>query len=166
MTVKEFENNFKHLYLPLGMYAMRLVDDADDAEDIVEETFIKAWQIVSDGETIQNFKAFMYRAVRNSCISFLRHRKDNASIEEIPEISEETIDTSEIDAKIWAAIDKLPEKCREIFLMSKRDGLSNEDIAEELGLSINTVKVQMSKAFSRLRDTLSPNHKPFFLPFL
>lgn len=166
MTLKEFENNFKHLYLPLGMYAMRFVDDADDAEDIVEEAFIKAWQIVATGDTIANFKAFMYRATRNSCISFLRQKKENARIEEIPEISEETIDTSETDAKIWIAIDNLPDKCREIFLMSKRDGMSNEEIAEELGLSINTVKSQMTKAFSRLRNTLSPGHKPFFLPFL
>ena len=84
----------------------------------------------------------------------------------IPDVGEEEIDTSFRDARIWKAIDKLPEKCREIFLMSKRDGLTNEEIADELGISIKTVKNQMTKAFSRLREALSDGHKPFFLPFL
>lgn len=84
----------------------------------------------------------------------------------IPEISEENIDTSVRDARIWKAIDNLPEKCREVFLMSKRDGLTNEEIAEEMGISVKTVKNQMTKAFSRLREALSDGHKPFFLPFL
>ncbi|MDE7024831.1 MAG: sigma-70 family RNA polymerase sigma factor [Paramuribaculum sp.] len=87
-------------------------------------------------------------------------------IEYIPEISDEVLDTSVRDAKIWRAIDKLPEKCREVFLLSKRDGLSNEEIAEELGISVQTVKNQISKEFSRLRKVLSSGHKPFFLPFL
>ena len=81
-------------------------------------------------------------------------------------LTEEDVDTAERDARIWAAIDKLPERCREIFLLSKRDGMSNEEIADELGLSVKTVKNQLTKAFSRLRDALAPGHKPFFLPFL
>ena len=84
----------------------------------------------------------------------------------ISEICEEVIDTSFRDARIWKAIDELPEKCREIFLMSKRDGLTNAEIAEEMNISIKTVKNQMTKAFARLRESLSTGHKPFFLPFL
>ncbi|MBD5355854.1 MAG: RNA polymerase sigma-70 factor [Bacteroides sp.] len=166
MTVKEFELQFRKLYLPLGMYALRIVDDADDAEDIVEDTFLKTWQTIEEGKEIDNFRAFIYRTVRNECISFLRGKKDTIGPEHIPEIDEETVDTSERDAKIWRAIDDLPEKCRDIFLMSKRDGLSNEEIATELNISIKTVKNQMTKAFSRLREALSDGYKPFFLPFL
>jgi RNA polymerase sigma-70 factor (ECF subfamily) len=81
-------------------------------------------------------------------------------------VCEEIIDTSFRDARIWKAIDELPEKCREIFLMSKRDGLSNAEIADEMNISIKTVKNQMTKAFTRLRESLSTEHKPFFLPFL
>ncbi len=148
------------------MYALRIVDDADDAEDLVVETFLKTWHQVEEGGEIDNFKAFLYRAVRNECISFLRRKKETVGVEFIPEVDEETVDTSERDAEIWKAIDQLPEKCREVFLLSKRDGLTNEEIAEELGISIKTVKNQMTKAFSRLREALSSGHKPFFLPFL
>lgn len=166
MTIREFEIFFRRLYLPLGMYALRIVNDADDAEDIVEETFMKAWQTLSTGTEIRNFDSYIYRCVRNECVSFLRARKDLETSDTIPEVSEETIDTSVRDARIWAAIDRLPDRCREIFLMSKRDGLSNEEIAGELNISIKTVKNQMTKAFARLRESLSTGHKPFFLPFL
>ncbi len=99
-------------------------------------------------------------------MSFLRRKTDFEDIDSVPEISDEVIDTSVRDAKIWKAIDSLPEKCREVFLMSKRDGFSNQEIADELGISIKTVKNQMTKALSRLREALSTGHKPFFLPFL
>lgn len=166
MTEREFEAHFRRLYLPLGMFALRIVDNADDAEDIVEDTFMKAWQAISGGTEIDNFNSYIYRSVRNECVSFLRRKRELEDIDSIPEISEEIIDTSFRDARIWKAIDELPEKCREIFLMSKRDGFSNAEIAEELGISINTVKNQMAKAFTRLRESLSTRHKPFFLPFL
>lgn len=166
MTIREFEIQFRRLYLPLGMYALHIVENIDDAEDLVEDSFLKAWERIETGEKIDNFKAFMYRIVRNSCISFLRTRKQFVGPEAIPELDEEIVDTSVRDAKIWQAIDRLPEKCREVFLLSKRDGMSNEEIAEELGISVKTVKNQITKAFSRLREALSGAHKPFFLPFL
>lgn len=167
MRVSEFERWFKLLYLPLGMYALRLLDDADAAEDAVHDAFMKVWERVGDdGCDILNFRAYLYRAVRNECIAYLKNIRDKAPETEFPDVAEEEIDTSFRDARIWKAIDGLPEKCREIFLMSKRDGLSNDEIAEELGLSVKTVKNQMTKAFSRLREALSDGHKPFFLPFL
>ena len=166
MTVPEFEKWFRALYLPLGMYALRIVDDADVAEDMVQEAFVKTWSHLEAGTDISNFKAFIYRCVRNECLSYLSNRKNKVGEEFIPEVGEDVIDTSMRDARIWKAIDELPEKCREIFLMSKRDGYSNEEIADELGISVKTVKNQMTKAFSRLHEALRDGHKPLFLPFL
>ncbi len=166
MTIREFETYFRQLYLPLGMYALRIVDNADDAEDIVGETFMKVWQSISSGTEIEHFKSYIYRCVRNECVSFIRGKMESERIDAIPEVCEEIIDTSFRDARIWKAIDELPEKCREIFLMSKRDGLSNAEIADEMNISIKTVKNQMTKAFTRLRESLPTGHKPFFLPFL
>lgn len=148
------------------MYALRIVDDADIAEDMVQDAFMKGWLYIEGGNEVGNFTSFMYRTLRNECLKYLRDRRETLGEDSIPEISEDDIDTSLRDARIWKAIDGLPEKCREVFLMSKRDGLTNEEIAEELGISIKTVKNQMTKAFSRLREALSDGHKPFFLPFL
>ncbi|MDE6324284.1 MAG: RNA polymerase sigma-70 factor [Paramuribaculum sp.] len=166
MRIYEFEKEFKRLYLPLGMYALRIVGDACDAEDIVQNSFLKVWQSIDDGRQVENFTGLMYRTVRNEALDYLRRCRPTVRLDEIPEADAPAIDTSERDARIWRAVDSLPEKCREIFLMSKRDGLSNGEIAEELGLSEKTVRNQMSKAYSRLREALSDGHKPFFLPFL
>lgn len=166
MTSKEFEILFRRLYLPLGMYALRIVDDADVAEDLEQDAFMKACLYIEKGGEIDNFSSFMYKTVRNVCLSYLRNKRETLDESNIPDVGEEEIDTSFRDARIWKAIDDLPEKCREVFLMSKQDGLTNEEIAEELAISIKTVKNQMTKAFSRLREALSDGHKPFFLPFL
>ena len=166
MTRREFETQFRRLYLPLGMYALRITGDTGEAEDIVQEAFIRAWERISEGGEIADFKPFMYMSVRNGCVSLLRGRLRTVELEAMPEPTAEAVDTSERDARVWRAIGALPERCREIFLMSKRDGLSNDEIASELGISLQTVKNQMSKAFARLRDELSDGGKPFFLPFL
>ncbi|MDE7154718.1 MAG: sigma-70 family RNA polymerase sigma factor [Muribaculaceae bacterium] len=166
MTARDFEIHFKRLYLPLGMYALRFVHDVAISEDLVQDAFMKAWLYLENGGTIDNIQAFMYRSVRNGCLTWLRQQRETLDESFIPEVGEEEIDTSFRDAKIWRAIDELPEKCRQIFLMSKQDGLSNEEIATELDISIKTVKNQKTKALSRLREALSTNHKPFFLPFL
>lgn len=167
----DFDKNYRLIYMPLGMYALRIVGNAEDADDIVQNAFIKAWQQICSGKDIENFKSFMYRVVRNDCISFLRNQKPSADLDNIPEVDEEVVDTSERDARIWRAIDDLPEKCRRVFLLSKRDGLSNQEIAEEMGISVKTVTNQMTKAFRRLRDALSSGKGSyradvFFLPFL
>ena len=166
MKLREFEIMFKTLYLPLGMYALRIVKDTDVAEDMVQEAFIKAWQATEAGAEIGNFRGYMYRAVRNECISHLRQQRPAAGLEEVAEVADTDVDTSVRDARIWRAIDALPERCREVFLLSKRDGLSQEEIALEMGISVKTVKNQMTKAYERLRSLLEGGHRPFFLPFL
>ena len=166
MNVREFERYYKRLYVPLCMYALRIVEEPTASEDMVQEAFIKAWRYGENGGEIDSFPSFMYRTVRNECLLYLRGRKTMVGEEYVPEVSETDIDTSERDAKIWRAIGSLPEKCRKVFLMSKQNGLSNDEIAEEMGISIKTVKNQMTKALGRLREVLKENDKPFFLPFL
>lgn len=169
MTLREFEIVFNKLYVPLGMYVLRIVDDIDDAEDIVQDVFVEIWERIRLGAEIDNMKSYLYMSVRNKALCFVKSKHTAMSFEDLDsseEVSDEDIDTSERDARIWTAIDRLPDRCREIFLMSKRDGLSNEEIAEDLNLSIQTVKNQITKAFRSLREALGEGHRPFFLPFL
>ena len=95
--------------------------------------------------------------VRNRCLDHLRKKG-------IPTESLKPYDTygiiddddaqerSQTEARLWTAIDSLPEKCREVFILSKRDGLKYEEIAEELGLSVNTVRNQISKALKLIKE--------------
>lgn len=164
MNIKQFEFQYRRLFMPLCMYALRLLGDEDEAKDLVQESFLSTWRVLEEGREIEALKSFLYTTVRNGALMRLRSARHTEPIEDIPEISEETIDTAERDARLWKAIDKLPEGCRRVFLLSKRDGLSNSEIAEELGISVKTVENQMTKAFRTLRGDLSG--KVFFLPFL
>lgn len=169
---KEFEHYFKRYYTPIGMYVMRFCENADETEDIVQETFSTVWQRFSDQDFPDNLKSYLYRVAHNITIDHLRRRNSKeltTSLEEIGEmeVSEDAIDTSERDARLWIAISRLPKRCKQVFLMSKRDGMSHAEIANELNISTKTVENQITKAFKILRDDLEPSKgKIFFLPFL
>jgi RNA polymerase sigma-70 factor (ECF subfamily) len=151
------EDLFKFNYRPLCLYALHYLQDTEVAEDIVQECFTSLWEKSVQGFSIANRRAYLYMTVRNRCLDYLRKKR-------LPTESLKPYDTYEIiddddaqerarmEANLWTAIDSLPEKCRQVFLMSKRDGLKYEEIAEELGLSVNTVRNQISKALNTLKD--------------
>ena len=153
----EFESLFRYNFRPLCLYALHYVGDVDIAEDIVQECFMKLWERLEQGSAVDNRRAYLYMTVRNRCLDQLRRKG-------IPTESLKPYDTygiiddddaaerSQTEAKLWTAIDSLPEKCREVFILSKRDGLKYEEIAEELGLSVNTVRNQISKALKILKE--------------
>ena len=169
---REFEKCFMQYYTSLGMYVMRICGDVDDAEDIVQEAFSITWERFVDDEFPEHLKSYLYKVAHNLTIDRLRKgNKDiRISIDEIcqyEDVSEEAIDTSERDAQLWIAIGKLPARCRQVFLMAKRDGLSHAIIAKKLGISQKTVENQITKANKELRQILEPSRgKVFFLPFL
>ena len=148
---------FRLNYRPLCLYALHYLQDTDLAEDMVQECFTTLWEKIKQGFPITNRRAYLYMAVRNRCLDHLRRKgvqteslKPHDTYGIIEEDDAEQ--RSAIEARLWTAIDSLPEKCRHIFLMSKRDGLKYEEIAEELGLSVNTVRNQISKALNTLKD--------------
>lgn len=156
MEVRAFELQYRTLYRPLGMYALRITGDIDSAEDVVQESFAQVWESLNRGTEISDLRRYMYTTVRNNALMARRGNIDKVSFDEsysdLP--LEEAIDTSERDSRLWGVIDKLPDQCRNVFLMSKRDGLTYAQIAEELNLSVRTVEHHISKALERLRDAV------------
>lgn len=165
LSTKEFEYHFRCLYRPLGMYALRYTEDLDDAEDIVQQAFADVWEKLSSGASIRDLKAYMYQTVRNRSLSLLASRPEKQR-NEMPEIEEQTeeerIIRSERDARLWTAIDRLPTERKKIFLLSKRDGLTYQEIADELHLSVKTVENQISKALKTLRGAATIIYNFFF----
>lgn len=156
LSAKEFEYHFRCLYRPLSMYALRYTENLDDAEDIVQQAFSDVWEKLTEGADIQNLKAYMYQAVRNRSLTLVANRPEqcaNETADMEDETEEERILRSERDARLWTAIDRLPAKRKRIFLLSKRDGLTYPEIADELNLSVKTVEHQISKALKTLRQT-------------
>lgn len=165
-TINQFEEQFRSLYKPLNLYALRFIEEIDEAEDIVQQAFTDAWDKNRQGISIDNLKAYMYHAVRNRCLNYLSSRPEKLSSEEIPDLAdtheEEQILRAEQDAKLWEAIDRLPSERRKILLMAKREGMRYQEIADELGISIKTVENQMGKALKTLRETAVRIYNFFF----
>ena len=166
-TQINFEDLFRFNYRPLCMYALHYLQDTDLAEDIVQESFTTLWEKIGQGFPIINRRTYLYMTVRNRCLDHLR-RKGFPTESLRPHDSYGIIDENDaeersvIEANLWTAIDSLPEKCRQVFLMSKRDGMKYEEIAQELGLSVNTVRNQISKALKVLKEGVHKLYTFFF----
>ncbi len=162
-----FDDLFRYNYRPLCLYALHYLQDIDLSEDIVQESYTALWEKLQEGVHVVNRKSYLYMMVRNRCLDHLRKKG-------IPTESLKPYDTygiiddddaqerSQTEAKLWTAIDFLPEKCREVFILSKRDGLKYEEIAEELNLSVNTVRNQISKALKVLKEGVHKLYTFFF----
>ena len=160
-----FSTQFHNYYRPLCLFALRLLDNADEAEDVVQDTFAALWEKRDTLHKIVSIKSYLYTAVRNNCLMKLRSKKEFDSVEELQLMDEytpeEVIARAELEAKLWKMIDDLPERQREIFLMAKRDGMAYREIAEETGLSVKTVENHVTRALKSLRHK-DPNTFLFF----
>ena len=163
--MNEIDLAFQQYYRPLCLYALHYLHDVDEAEDVVQDCFVRVLErekhksaagTSTSSLLLQNLKAFLYTSVRNACIDHLRHKnpvlQDVAPSDLTEQITDEqAVERSWHEAELWTAIEQLPVRCQEIFLMSKRDGMTYREIAEELGLSEKTVEHQISKALKILR---------------
>lgn len=157
------ENIFKQYYRPLCLYALHYVHDIDNAEDIVQDCFVAMIERKGRGD-IDNARSYLYMAVRNRCLNMLRDAHDDLSPTDIEGTisDEEAAEVSLHEAQLWTAIDSLPTKCREVFLMSKQRGMKYREIADELGISEKTVENQIGKALKILRGKVSDFFYSFF----
>ena len=181
--MQEIDLVFQQYYRPLCLYATHYLHDVDEAEDVVQDCFVRLLQRGMEANDAssriqafsfpQHLKSFLYTSVRNACIDHLRRQSPIATDVSPTDLSgeitdEQAQDSSFHEAELWTAIEQLPDRCREIFLMSKRDGMTYREIAEELNLSEKTVEHQISKALKTLRGKKDDFFADFFyiLPFL
>lgn len=143
-------------YRPLCLYALHILDDIDKAEDAVQDAFLALLENHSDCTP-----PLLFRAVRNRCIDILRQQKSHPTLSiaatepltnEDPLFTDHYADFYYSAARLWTAIDDLPDRCRQAFLMAKRDGMSYREIAQELGISERTVEHHVAKALHILRS--------------
>lgn len=173
MTKEAYNQLFESSYSSLCNYAYAIVKDYDEAEDIVQGVFVNFWNNENKEEIEAKAKHYLVRAVKFKCIDYQRkeivkrkHEKEMIHVTDIWEEEEETENTRLKDT-LMLAISELPEKTRAVFMMSKLDGLSYKEIAEDLEISPKTVENQMGRAFRHLREKLA-NYKELlaFLLFL
>jgi RNA polymerase sigma-70 factor (ECF subfamily) len=143
-------------------YALSYLENAHLAEDVVQETFVKFWEQKKELSHSPEAKFYLVTAVRNNCISALR--RQNATgvqlVEDTPDTHSDILitprqlreDATERQQKISEALSQLPPKCKEVFLLIKLHGMSYQQAANALDLSVKTIENQMGKAIKTLRE--------------
>jgi RNA polymerase sigma-70 factor (ECF subfamily) len=159
---KVFEALFKQWYEPLCRYAYSLLCDEVEAEDIVQKTFCKLWDQREKLLIHTSIKSYLYRMIHNACLNQIKQWQIQSEHKEtIAQSSvvaancvEDNVFHKELNHKIELAIATLPERCREVFLLSRMQHLSYIKIAETMQISPNTVETQIVKALKLLRIKL------------
>lgn len=160
---------FRKYYPGLLFYATRFLSE-DEAEDVVQETFFDLWKKKDTIEIGEQIQSFLYRSVYMKSINVLKHKKVETNysvvVEELYKQKLEhyqpddnaiikTMEAQELRKEIFAVLNELPEKCREVFKLSYIHGMKNKDIADVLDISLRTVEAHMYKALKFLRARLS-----------
>lgn len=169
--IKAFEMLFHQYYGYLCSYAVKIVNDKDEAEEIVQDFFVRLWEKRNQISIESSVKNYFFRSIKNLCINSIQHDKIKAKHAQ-KVISESETNTSAEDyfvefdlaEKIEESIQALPNKRREIFRLSREEGLKYREIAEKLNVSIKTVETQMSLAIKTLREKLK-KYTAFFTLF-
>ena len=146
----------------LCFFAKRLVDNDGEGEDIAADSFVKLLNRHDSFDTLPNIKAFLYITTRNACLNYLRYsQRQHSSKRELNRLQEKTDEHAlshmvhaEVLREVEFEIEQLPNRCREIFKLIYYERRSADDIAELLGISINTVWVQRAKAIQLIRTNL------------
>ena len=169
---KSFNDTFKEIfrnnYSNLLFFASRLVGE-DEAEDVVQDTFLELWKRQDDLEIGDQIQGFLYRVAYTKSINILKHRNiENEYSSLVEEINNqraafyhddnneviEMIENKELRQEIFSAINELPERCRLIFKLSYLRQMKNKEIADTLDISVRTVEAHIYKALRFLRQKL------------
>lgn len=170
-NIEAFEYLFNKYYSPLCAYARRYLKDKDAAEDIVCSLFLYLWEHRERISSISNLESYLLVAVHNSSLNKLREKSNRQKSYEESFRSDDLLATSDIDDNISDKIDhfieeeiistvindvykSLPENCKKIYILRRYDNLTYREIAEQLNISIGTVKKQLSRANKKIREAL------------
>mgnify|MGYP000056771468 CR=1 FL=1 len=153
---------FDMYYEKLYLFAEKYIYDSDRAHDIVQDVFLSFWKMDRGGfPNVKTIKTFLYNSVQHRCLNYLRDLEirdrnyKNLGREELDEdyfLCQQI--RADVVAELFGAIDELPDRCKEIFKRSYVDGQEDRKIAEELNISLNTIKTQKQRAKSYLRERL------------
>ena len=165
-----FEKYYPDLCNLVNLY----LHDSMMSEEIVQDIFIYLWEKKDTLKINSSVKSYLLRASKNRSMNYIRNEKTKLAIHNkltetdynSYEMPDSVLDANQLRDIINAAIDSLPERCREVYILGKEKNLSYEEISGELGITVKTVEVQMGKALKRLREQLRPYYQDIFILFL
>ena len=175
MKLEKFYINW---YSRAKSFCIQYVGEKEDAENIIQGVFTDMYEKWDQLSGEDKLPAYLFSAIKNSSLNFLRQRlqqeKAKAQIQRdvmfdlrvnydaLQELNTNFPNEEDINRMLYQAINALPERCRKIFTMRKIDGMSQKEVAQALGISVNTIEVQMQIAYRKLREQLK-NYVPMLI---
>jgi len=165
---------FQSHFVGLCKFAVGFVKEEDVAREIVQDAFVNLWEKRTSIDVSKSVKSYLSTTVRNRCLNHLRdHRKFSQNLLDLENLEQEAsyemtdhLVESDIREQIIRATNELPDKCREVFLLSRHHNLKYQEIADKLQISVKTVETQMSKALQHMRLRLSEYLPELIIIFL
>ena len=153
---RAFERVFRMFYVPLCDYAAMILGEQAEAEDVVQDLFMHIWRSRVEIEVQDSVKSYLFTSVRFRALNVLKHK--------MVERKHGALLMQQIE-QIKKVLQELPIQCRVVFTMSCLEGKKYKDIANELGISVNTVKSHVMKAYKDIRARVGENTSPilFFI---
>lgn len=158
-----FQELFLKFYAQLVVFARKVVVDDDLARELVQDVMVNFYEKREEIKIHSSLKAHLYQSVRNRCLNQIKHsqiRRDHHANIYLSQKDDEAyvddkLEETELEHRIYSVIQTLPAQCKRIFEMSRFDGHTNQEIADQLDLSKRTVETQISKALKTLRTHLA-----------
>ncbi|MEX1240457.1 MAG: RNA polymerase sigma-70 factor [Cyclobacteriaceae bacterium] len=171
--ITAFEMLFRTYYQPLCHYAYTFLQDREDAEEIVQSTFLLVWEKRETLAIRTSVRPYLYAMVRNACLNVIKHEKirqkhageEIALADRSHDSVTHTVVSNELEYRIKVAMEELPEQCRMVFKLSRFEELKYSEIAEQLHISVKTVENHMGKALKIMREQLK-DYLPLVIVFL
>ena len=157
-----FDYIFNYYYSSLCAFSMKYLNDRNAGEDLVQDFYVSLWIEAPNLQILSSLKSYLFTSVKNRCLDFQKHQKVTEKYKTYVLFSAENWDNttehyfaeSELRQAIQKSLEKLSLRCREIFELSRLNGLSNQAISEQLGISKRTVELQISNSLKILRKEL------------
>lgn len=152
---------FDFYYKPLCVFSLKYLESLDECEDVVQEVFVNFWERFKGKRFSGSIKSYLFYSVRNNSLNCIKEQKKRV-YEEIDLLSEALMDVpsneEEIELqkkRLYGEIEKLPEQARKVFTLIVIEDLKYKEAAEELNISVNSVKTHFSRALKQLRGSLN-----------
>lgn len=162
-----FKNIFQQFFQPLCHLSSHYLEDHDEAKEVVQDAFVKLWEVRRNLDEDSNIRNFLFTLVKNNCLNLLKRKQlllkhheklkwmeMHYQYESLSRMGDDYLEFNELKDKIDLAIKNLPEHCRVVFEMSRFEELKNREIAEKLGVTQKTVEAHLTKALKILRNDL------------
>ena len=152
-----FRHLFETYFTPLCRFMHVYISDTRIVEELALDVFLYVWENRKTFQIKLSLKAYLFQAGRNKCLNVLRQKIKTVSINDtnldIAETNIMSLETEELNRLIQEAVLALPDKCREVFQLSRTNNLTNQEIAKQMKISIKTVEAQITKALKRIKDS-------------